>query len=56
MTTFETETRHYWQNSRCRSKLPTPVANAREAVNVGGAKSHLRAKLLRRVRSTERGL
>jgi hypothetical protein len=24
MTTFETETRHYWRNSRCRSKLPTP--------------------------------
>jgi hypothetical protein len=31
VTAFDTETRHYCRNPRCRSKLPAPVANAREA-------------------------
>ena len=31
MTTFEIETRYYCRNPRCRSKLPAPVANVREA-------------------------
>ena len=39
MTTFETETRHYWRNSRCRSKLPTPVANVSEAFCARGCHS-----------------
>jgi hypothetical protein len=31
MTDFVAETRHYCRNPRCRSKLPAPVANTREA-------------------------
>ena len=31
MTDFVAETRHYCRNPRCRSKLPAPVTNAREA-------------------------
>jgi hypothetical protein len=31
MTEFKQELRHYCRNPKCRSKLPTPVANPREA-------------------------
>jgi hypothetical protein len=31
MTEFTVEMRHYCRNPRCRSKLPAPVSNAREA-------------------------
>jgi hypothetical protein len=36
MTDFVAETRHYCRNPRCRSKLPAPVASAREAFCVRG--------------------
>jgi hypothetical protein len=36
MTDFIAETRHYCRNPRCRSKLPAPVANPREAYCVRG--------------------
>src|SRR5215813_1760053 len=31
MTEFATEVRHYCRNPKCRSKLPKPVSNEREA-------------------------
>ena len=31
MTEFAAETRHYCRNPKCRSKLPKPVSNEREA-------------------------
>jgi hypothetical protein len=31
LTEFATELRHYCRNPRCRSKLPAPIANPREA-------------------------
>ena len=31
MTEFSIETRHYCRNPKCRSKLPKPVSNEREA-------------------------
>jgi hypothetical protein len=36
MTDFAADTRHYCRNPRCRSKLPSPVANARDAFCVRG--------------------
>ena len=39
MTDFVAETRHYCRNPRCRSKLPAPVANAREAFCTRGCHS-----------------
>jgi hypothetical protein len=39
VTSFDTETRHYCRNPRCRSKLPAPVVNAREAFCVRGCHS-----------------
>ncbi len=31
MTEFKEELRHFCRNPRCRSKLPAPVSNLREA-------------------------
>jgi hypothetical protein len=31
LTEFAQETRHYCRNPRCRSKLPAPVTNTRDA-------------------------
>ena len=39
MTDFIAESRHYCRNPRCRSKLPAPVANAREAFCTRGCHS-----------------
>ena len=39
MTEFATELRHYCRNPRCRSKLPKPVANPREAFCARGCHS-----------------
>jgi hypothetical protein len=36
MTDFAVTDRHYCRNPRCRSKLPAPVASAREAFCVRG--------------------
>jgi hypothetical protein len=39
MTDFVAEVRHYCRNPRCRSKLPAPVANARDAFCTRGCHS-----------------
>jgi hypothetical protein len=39
LTDFIAEQRHYCRNPRCRSKLPAPVANAREAFCTRGCHS-----------------
>jgi hypothetical protein len=39
VTTFEVETRHFCRNPRCRSKLPAPVTNGREAFCARGCHS-----------------
>jgi hypothetical protein len=39
MTDFAADTRHYCRNPRCRSKLPAPVANARDAFCTRGCHS-----------------
>jgi len=39
MTEFTTELRHYCRNPRCRSKLPKPVGNPREAFCARGCHS-----------------
>src|SRR6516225_7835340 len=39
MTEFVAELRHYCRNPRCRSKLPQPVANPREAFCARGCHS-----------------
>jgi|SRR6516225_3144491 hypothetical protein len=39
MTEFQAELRHYCRNPRCRSKLPAPVGNPREAFCTRGCHS-----------------
>lgn len=39
MTEFTEQVRHYCRNPKCRSKLPAPVANEREAFCVRGCHS-----------------
>jgi hypothetical protein len=61
MTTFEIETRYYCRNPRCRSKLPAPVANVREAFCARGCHSSFNRKRCRvcegpMARRTERQL
>jgi hypothetical protein len=47
MTEFATELRHYCRNPKCRSKLPKPVANPREAFCVRGCHSSFYLKRCR---------
>ena len=35
---FTTEVRHYCRNPKCRTKLPTPIANTREAFCTRGCR------------------
>jgi hypothetical protein len=44
VTTFDTETRHYCRNPRCRSKLPAPVANPHRAFCCRGCYSRFFAR------------
>ena len=39
MTEFKQDVRHFCRNPKCRSKLPTPVSNEREAFCARGCHS-----------------
>jgi hypothetical protein len=48
MTEFIEELRHYCRNPRCRSKLPNPIANPREAFCARGCHGSFYRKRIQR--------